>query len=149
MIEKLFPEPFLKNQNWAYLWINILKFDIFYSYFCQVDDYRRWLKLSCRPLAFTSNKAFLKNKKRSGTSLHASLSAWFWKKNISVVIFYYLTKFQCLVVFASWYIGQYVYCNCFDVKTVEVNLIFLMKPFLLHDQKVKTKINYLESEKSF
>ena len=23
--EKLFPDPFLKNQNWVYLWINILK----------------------------------------------------------------------------------------------------------------------------
>ena len=22
MVEKLFPDPFLKNQNWAYLWIN-------------------------------------------------------------------------------------------------------------------------------
>ena len=28
-----------------------------------------YLKLSCRPLAFTSYLAFLKNKKRSGTSL--------------------------------------------------------------------------------
>ena len=78
---------------------------------CQVEDYRKWLKLSCRPFAFTSYKAFLKNKKRFGTSLPASFSAWFFKKNISVVIFYYLTKFQCLVAFISWDIGQYVYCN--------------------------------------
>ena len=26
MVEKLVPDPFLKNQNWAYLWINSLKF---------------------------------------------------------------------------------------------------------------------------
>ena len=39
----------------------------------QVEDYGNTLKLSCRPLAFTSYKAFLKNKKRSGTSLPASL----------------------------------------------------------------------------
>ena len=32
------------------------------------------LKLSCRPLAFTSYKAFLTNKKRSRTSLPASFS---------------------------------------------------------------------------
>ena len=57
-------------------------------------------------------KAFLKNKKRSGTSLPTSFSTWFLKKNISVVIFSYLTKFQCLVAFNSWDIGQYVYCNC-------------------------------------
>ena len=26
VVEKLFPDPFLKNQNWACLWINSLKF---------------------------------------------------------------------------------------------------------------------------
>ena len=26
MVEKLFLDPFLKNQNWVYLWINSLKF---------------------------------------------------------------------------------------------------------------------------
>ena len=25
-MEKLLPDPILKNQNWAYLWINSLKF---------------------------------------------------------------------------------------------------------------------------
>ena len=29
---------------------------------CQIDGYPKILKLSCRPLAFTSYKAFLKNK---------------------------------------------------------------------------------------
>ena len=31
----------------------------------------------------------------------------------------------------------------------EINLIFLIEPFLLHEQKVMTKIKYLENEKSF
>ena len=79
---------------------------------CHVEDYRKWLKLSCRPFAFTSYKAILKNKKRSETSLPVSFSTWFLKKNISDAIFYYLTKFQCLVAFTSWDFGQYVYCNC-------------------------------------
>ena len=43
-----------------------------------------------------------KSKKRSGASLPASFSAWFLKKNISVAIFYNLTKFQYLVAFTSW-----------------------------------------------
>ena len=47
-------------------------------------------KLSCRPLIFISYKAFLKNKKRSGTSLLATFSAWFLSKDI----------------------GQYGYCTC-------------------------------------
>ena len=31
----------------------------------------------------------------------------------------------------------------------EVNVIFLIKPFFLHVQKVKTIFKYLENEKSF
>ena len=26
IVEKLVPEPFIKNQNWVYIWINSLKF---------------------------------------------------------------------------------------------------------------------------
>ena len=70
------------------------------------------MKLSWRALAFTSYKALLKNKKKSGTSLTASFSAWFLKINILLVIFCSLTKFHCLVAFTSWHIGQYVYHNC-------------------------------------
>ena len=53
---------------------------------CRVEDYQNILKLSCRQLAFTSYKAFLKNKKRSRTSLPASYSASFLKQNIYLVI---------------------------------------------------------------
>ena len=37
---------------------------------------------------FTSYKAFLKNKKKPGTSFPVPFSAWFLKKNIFQVIFY-------------------------------------------------------------
>ena len=78
----------------------------------QVEDYRNILKLSCRQLAFTSYKAFLKSKTRSGTSILASLCARFLKKYVFLVILYYLNQFHCFVAFLSSYIGQYVYCNC-------------------------------------
>ena len=42
---------------------------------CEVESYQNISKLSCRPLAFTSYKAFLKNKTRFWTSLLASFSA--------------------------------------------------------------------------
>ena len=57
---------------------------------CQIEDYQNILKLSCIPLAFNSYKAFSKNKKRSGTSLPASFSALFLKKNIFLVIHSFL-----------------------------------------------------------
>ena len=47
LVKKLFPDTFLKNQNWAYLWINSLQF-VFTV--CQADDCCNLLKLSCRPL---------------------------------------------------------------------------------------------------
>ena len=89
MVEKLFPDPLLKNQNWTYLWtwssiisiiriisiiIISLKFYTLCFIVCQVEGYQHILKLSCKPLAFTSYKAYLKNKKRPGTSLPASVS---------------------------------------------------------------------------
>ena len=111
LLEKLFPGPFLKNRNCAYVWINSLKFNTVVFVVCQVGSYRKMLKISCRPLAFTSYKAFLKCKK--GLEL-ASLPHFlhdFWR-NTYLVIFYSLAKFHRLVAFTSWDIGQYVYCNC-------------------------------------
>ena len=52
----------------------------------QVEGYRNISKLSRRPLALTSYKAFFKNK-GSGTSFSASFWAWFMKKNISVIYY--------------------------------------------------------------
>ena len=60
----------------------------------QVEGYRNILKLSCRPLAFTLFEAFLKYKKRSGTSHSARIifeEKYFWCYVIQ------LTKFHRLV----------------------------------------------------
>ena len=46
---KLFPEPFLRDQNWAYLWINSLKFNTV-CFYCIPS----WGLL----LVFTSYQAF-------------------------------------------------------------------------------------------
>ena len=56
-------------------------------------------------------KTFLKNRKRFGTSLPVSFSAWFLKKISSHAMFYWLTTFHCLTAFTFWDIRQYVYCN--------------------------------------
>ena len=114
MVEKLFPGSFLKNQNWAYVWISNLKFyaDCFYCMASlRLSRYIETKLQTTWQLTFTSYKVFSKNKK-SGTSFPDSFFAWLLKKNISFVIFHYLTKLHCLVVFTSWDIGQYVYCNC-------------------------------------
>ena len=45
---------------------------------CQVEDHRNILKLN--PFAITTYKYFLESKKRSGTTLPASFSAWFFEE---------------------------------------------------------------------
>ena len=131
----------LENQNWAYVRINILKFYIF-CFYCfpsgrlskviETKLHTTWfyvISVVIRPRfnvmarrhstlkrrrVSLGCKTFIKNKKRSGTSLPASFCLWFLilYENISAFIFYYLTKFQCLVAFTSWDIRKYVYCNC-------------------------------------
>ena len=108
--------PFSKSKNWAYLQINSLSFIRFVFIVRQAENCRTISKFSWRPPGFTSYKTFLKNKKRSGTSLPTSFSTWFLKKNIYIVIFYYLTKFHCLVAFTSWDIVQYVLFNCLLIR---------------------------------
>ena len=71
------------------------------------------LKRSCRPLAFTSYKAFLKHKKRTGTSFSASFSTWF------------LRKIFVNQIVSSW--------------NLKLTLSFQSSRFFLYDQKVKTK----------
>ena len=75
---------------------------------CQGEDNRSILKLSCRPFAFTSNKTFWKTKRSLETSLSTSFSAGYSKKNIHIVVIYYLTNFHCLVAFTCFF----MYCNC-------------------------------------
>ena len=73
MVEKLFPDPFLKNQNLVYLWIN--SFLQFIFAVCLFKGNLNIVKPNCRPFAFTLYKAILKIKKRSGTSFPDSFSA--------------------------------------------------------------------------
>ena len=124
VVEKLFSNTFIQNQNWAYLSID--KSEMLESLvlkYVRVEVYQKMFKLRYWKLAFILYKAFLKNKKRSRTSLPASFSDWLLKSNIAHVMFYWLIKFRYLIAFSSWDIAQYVYCN---------NL-------LLHNQKFKTK----------
>ena len=84
VMEKLFLDPVLKNQNWAYLWINSLAFYTV-CFYCMPN----WgSSKDIETLAVASYTAFLKNKKKSGTILPASFSAWLLKKKNSLVILY-------------------------------------------------------------
>ena len=121
----IFPDSFLRILNWAYFWTNSLKF-LRVFYVRQVEGHQKnILKLSCRALAFTSYKEFQKTK-RSGTSLPALFSARFLKKNIYLVIFYWLTIIHYLFVFTLWYIGHInIAIICTWLKSQDRNLCIL------------------------
>ena len=78
-MEKLVPDPFFKNQNWAFIRINSQQFYTVCFYY--IVYWQNILKLRCKPLAFTSYKAVLKNKKRSENSPHLPYFLHdFWRK---------------------------------------------------------------------
>ena len=107
VLEKLFPDSFLKEQNWELiLWINSLKFYHFVFIVCQVESYRNILKLSCRLLAFTSFKG-------PGTSLPASFSILFLKGNTCLVK--YSINWPSFIIWLPLLreiMGNMCYCNC-------------------------------------
>ena len=149
MVEKLFPDSFLKSQNWVYLRINSLKFYevCFYCILNLRALETKWNQASDH-LSIPCIKLFQKNKKRSGTSLPASFlrdfSMIFEEKYFSCHIL--LTdQISLSCCFNSWDIEQYVLniivcLSCCDVIYFEINLMYLIEPIFLHDQIVKTKV---------
>ena len=111
VVETLFPDPFLKSQNWLFVRINSPKFYTVCFNCMLIWGLSKYSETKLQTTWFHL-KAFLKNKRRFETSFPASFSAWFLKTNISLVIFYLLIKFPCLVVFNSRDIAQYVCSNC-------------------------------------
>ena len=101
------PRPIIKKSKLSIPLDQCSKVIYFVFIVWQVKAYRNWLKLSCRPPVYTSNKTFFK-KKRSESSLPASYMIL--KKNISLVIFFYVTKFQCLVSLTCEILGN---CNVY------------------------------------
>ena len=86
--EKLFPDPFLQNQNRAYLWINILKFYTVCFIFMSSWRLSKYIETKLQTTSFYLIQSFLKNKKRLEIVPPNSFSAWFLKKKISLVVFY-------------------------------------------------------------
>ena len=110
------PRPFSKNSKLRISLDQESKsfiqcFYCFYCYtvfLCQVEGYQNILKLNCRSLAFKTYQVFLIRKKWSGTILSVLFSAWFFFKNVSIILFCWLTNMFCLLSFTLQGIGQYI-----------------------------------------
>ena len=117
-------------------------YNLFFLY-VQVEVYKIILNISCWPLALTLYEVFLKNKKRSGTSLPTSFSTWFLKNNISpllIVLIDQISSFDCLYFlrYRAILSCNYPFAFC-DV----------IKPFFYMTKKSGQKFKYLMTKKSF
>ena len=79
MWREISPRPFFKKSKLSISLDEQSGYSLF-SLHVQVEVYQNILKLSCWPLALILYKAFSKNKKRSGSILSVSFSAWFLRK---------------------------------------------------------------------
>ena len=60
IVHKLFPDPFLKNQSWEYLWINSLTFYTVFFYYMPSWRLLKYIEtMLYKPFTFTSCKAIL------------------------------------------------------------------------------------------
>ena len=110
------------------------------------------LKLRCWPLVSTLHKAFLKNKKRSETSLSVSFSAWFLNKNIFHAYFINWPNFiaRLFLILEIWVICfEIIYCQSCNVINLQNNHGFLIKLFLYMIKKARRKFKYIKNKTSF
>ena len=141
---KLFPDSFLKkNKNWTYLWINSLKSYTVCFYYMPGWGLSIYIKTKLQTTCLYLIYSFCKKKRRSGTSFPASFSVWFFKKNISLILF---INWPNAIVWLSLlyeilgiiWIVNVCKSGC-DVISFETGLKFLIKSFFLYDQKVERK----------
>ena len=141
MAENIFRNPFLKNQNWAYFWINNLKFYTVRFYWCQVEgrskDIETRLKTTCFYL-FESFFFLIKRGPELVSLFHFLHDVW-----RKIFILLYSMNRPNFIVWLPLFLKILSICarlwRC-DAKNFETNFVFLNNLFFLKDQKVKTKI---------
>ena len=83
---------------------------------------------------------FKKDKKRSATSLPALFSE---KKKKKIFLLVYSINWSNFILWLSLLCEQYIVIVCWPASVdtnFEIKLILFIKPFFVHNQKVKTKI---------
>ena len=139
MVKKLFLNPFLKNQNWGYLWIKSLKFMQFVFVVCQVEGYRIYWNYA------------KKTKRGLELSLLTSFCMIFEEKHFSC--YSLLTDQMSLSGCLFWDIGQHVYCNCLLTRSwrhnFDLKISFYSSRFFYMTKMPRQKFKYLENKRSF
>ena len=153
-MEKLVPDPILKNEHWAFLWINSLNF-FTVCFYCVVS----WELLKYIDTMLQSNcfhlilRFFYKIKRSLELCTLPHFLHNFWRKiflslsSVNRPNFIVWLSLLCEIL-GNMCIGIVCKPGC-DVMDFEVSLIFQIKLFFLHDQNDVRKMYYIEDKKSF
>ena len=130
VVQKLVPDYFLKNQNWAYLCLYCMS---------KSRSTKLYWNLSFWPLAITLLKNF--KKKWSWTSVPTSFSAWSRKLLFSL---YFISRPNLIawlpLLFEMFCVIVIICCQVWDVTDFEINQSFLIKPFFCIIEKLGKKL---------
>ena len=135
LLEKLVPDLFLKNQNWAYLWINTEYLHSLFLLYVQVEGYQNILKPRCWP--------FL---------CHAQLFPYFLQDFSKKNIFHGPTFIVWLRLRLEILCNVCIVIICFpvcDVINFENKVSFLIKPLPYITKIVRTSFNVLRMKRAF
>ena len=107
VVEKLVPDPFLKNWNRTYLWINSLKFYTVFLSYAKLRGLSKYVQTKLQTTCFYLILSFFKKTKRGLELVFLSYFLHeFWR--------IYSINWPGFIVWFSllWDIGQYLYRNC-------------------------------------
>ena len=152
-VEKLFPDHFLENQNWAYLWINILKFYIFCFYCLSSWGLPKVIETKLQTTRFYFIWSFFKKRDLELVSLTHFLHD-FWRRiflllnsitwpyfNVWLPLLREILDNMCIVI-VCW-------PGC-DVLNFQIIFIFLIKPVFFTWPKTQDKnVNILRKKRVF
>ena len=153
-MEKLFPDPFLKKSKLSISLDQLSKVLHIFFIACQVEDYGNILKLSSRPLISTLYKAFLKTKRGLQLVYLPHFLHDFRRKTFLLLYFINWPNFIVWLlllreVLTNMCIAIVSFRGC-DVINFEINLIFLIKPYLSTWPKSQDKnLNILRTKRAF
>ena len=144
-MQKLVPDPFLKNEYGAYFWINSLKFYTVCFYYMASWGLSKYIETE---LQFTCFRLILSSFLKKIGLEPVTLSHFphsFWTKmilllrSINWLNFIVWLPLLCEILEKlQMCIGQVCKPVC-NVMNFEINLAFPIKLFFLHDQNIMTK----------
>ena len=110
VVEKLFPDPLLKNLNWSYLWINSLKFYKVCFYCMPSWQLLKYIETKLETYCFNLIWSFSKKRDLELVSLYLIFCMIFEDKYFLLYTIIMWPNF--IVWLLLYFVRYYMYCDC-------------------------------------